>query len=268
MRLILYQSCPRLGEVEANLETVKAVVDQAAFDLLVLPELFATGYYFHCMEQVAQLSEQIPGGPVTHFLIDLAHRKQAFICAGLIERDGDRFYNCAVLAGPEGLVGRYRKLHLFNEEKLWFTPGDAPPQVYDLGLAQVGMIICFDWRYPETARLLALQGAQLLLHPANLVQPYCQDAMVTRCLENRVFAVTANRVGTDAKPDGANITFTGRSQVVDPEGNVVARASNDETAVLTVDIDPRLADDKQVNEYNHLLNDRRPAYYRLLTKEQ
>lgn len=277
MRLALIQGNPQLGAVEANLAAVQAVIAEAAFDLLVLPELFATGYYFHDRGQVRQLSEPVPGGPTTQFLIELATAKEAFICGGLVERDSDRLYNSAVLVGPEGLIACYRKLHLFYEETLWFTPGNGSPEVHDLGVglpgggtprARVGMMVCYDWRFPEVARTLALKGAQVILHPTNLVQPYCQEAMITRCLENGVFAATANRVGTDAKPDGSRLTFTGRSQVVNPQGEVMSQAPVDEETVLIIDIDPAEADDKFVTEHNHLLNDRRPDYYGLVAGKQ
>ncbi|MFB0517161.1 MAG: nitrilase-related carbon-nitrogen hydrolase [Candidatus Neomarinimicrobiota bacterium] len=262
---MVIQSRPELGAVEANLAAVASALDETSFDLLVLPELFATGYFFHDSAQVRQLSEPVPGGPTTRFLTDLASANDAFICAGLVERNGDYLYNTAVLVGPEGLIGSYRKLHLFYEEKFWFTPGNGPLEVYDLGVARVGMMICFDWRYPEVARILALKGAQILLHSANLIQPHCQDAMVTRCLENGIFAATANRIGSDTKPDGSSLAFTGQSQVMNPRGEVLARASCDRVEVLTVDIDPAVADDKLVTEHNHLLNDRRPEYYGPIT---
>jgi predicted amidohydrolase len=286
MRLALIQSSPQLGAVEANLAAVKEVIAEAAFDLLVLPELFATGYYFHDQAQVQDLSEPVPGGPTTQFLIELAAEKEGFICGGLVEQDSDCLYNSAVLVGPEGLIACYRKLHLFYEETLWFTPGNGSLDVYDLGIglpgelavgatprpgtpgARVGMMVCYDWRFPEVARILVLKGAQVLLHPANLVHSYCQDAMITRCLENGVFAVTANRVGTEAKPDGSRLTFTGRSQVVNPQGEVMSQAPVDEEAVLIIDIDPGEADDKFITEHNHLLNDRRPEHYGLVAGKQ
>lgn len=264
MHITIVQNQPRIGVVQANLAAVQSAVEGAAFDVLVLPELFATGYFFHDQAQVRQLGEQVPGGPTTRFLIELAAAKEAFVCGGLIEQEDNCLYNSAVLAGPEGFIGRYRKLHLFYEEKLWFTPGDEPLEVYDLGIARVGMMVCYDWRFPEVARILALKGAQVLLHPTNLVQPYCQDAMITRCLENGVFAVTANRIGSDTKPDGSSLTFTGGSQIVNTRGEVLCRATADEETVLTADVDPGEADDKLVTEYNHLLSDRRPEYYGLV----
>ncbi|UCH61618.1 MAG: acyltransferase [Fidelibacterota bacterium] len=268
MHIAVLQNQPHIGAVDANLAAVQSAVEDVAFDLLVLPELFATGYFFHDQSQVRRLGEQVPDGLTTRFLMELAATKKALVCGGLVEREGDRFYNSAVLVGPEGFIGCYRKLHLFYEEKLWFAPGDRPLEVYDWGTARIGMMVCYDWRFPEVARVLALKGAQVLLHPTNLVQPYCQDAMITRCLENRVFAVTANRVGSDTKPDGSSLTFTGRSQVVSPRGEVLCRTNVDDETVLTVDIDPGEADDKLVTEHNHLLSDRRPEYYDPVTGKQ
>ena len=173
-----------------------------------------------------------------------------------------------MLAGPDGIVATYRKLHLFYEEKRWFTPGDLPLPVVDIGKARVGLMICFDWRFPEVARVLALKGAQVLLHPANLVQEHCQDAMITRCLENRVFAVTANRIGRETKPDGVSLSFTGRSQMVNPRGELLCRAASDKPATLLVDIDPRQADDKLATDRNDIFQDRRPEFYAAMMRER
>ena len=124
------------------------------------------------------------------------------------------------------------------------------------------MMICFDWIFPEIARTLALKGADILCHSTNLVLPFCQDAMVTRCIENRVFALTANRVGTERRA-GSEFTFTGRSQVVDPKGRIHTRAGTEEEGVFVVDIDPSLARDKAVTEANDIFKDRRPELYEL-----
>lgn len=267
MRIAVVQSQPVLGAIDENLAAIQRRIEKSDFDLLLLPELFASGYYFHDIEQVQRLSENIPKGPGAQFLLNLAAQRAAYVCGGLLERENDCFFNTALLAGPDGEIGRYRKLHLFNEEKLWFTPGDRPPVVYDLEPGRVGIMICFDWRFPEVARLLALQGAELLLHPANLVQPYCQDAMVTRCLENGVFAATANRVGEDTKPDGSSMAFTGKSQIVTPQGRILQRASENGVTVLTADIQLSDADIKTVTEYNHLLKDRWPEHYGAITRK-
>ena len=264
MRLVIVQNNPLLGHVTDNLAAVRAALGETHFDLLVLPELFATGYYFNNRDQVEGLSEEIPDGPTIDFLQELAAGRGGFVCGGLVERSGGRLYNSAVLVGPEGIVTTYRKMHLFFEENLWFAPGDRPPAVHDLGFARVGLMICYDWRFPEVARSLALLGAQIMLHPVNLVQPYCQEAMITRCVENGVFAATANRVGIDTKLDGEQLQFTGRSQVIAPDGQRLCSAETDTPQVLSIDIDPAKADDKQITPHNHLLADRRPECYQTL----
>jgi predicted amidohydrolase len=130
------------------------------------------------------------------------------------------------------------------------------------GTVRVGLMICFDWIFPESMRSLVLDGAEVVLHPSNLVKPWCQDAMVTRCLENGAFAVTANRVGQDDRGDGLRLRFTGRSQITAPRGGIVARAAEDGECVRVETIDLADARDKRVTGVNDLLADRRPDAYR------
>ena len=230
-------------------------------DLIVLPELFATGYQFVSQEEVFQLAEPVPDGATTKRLADIAARRGMTIVAGLPERDGGRCFNSAVVVGPKGFIGCYRKTHLFFEETLWFTPGDSGFHVWDIGPAKVGVMICFDWYYPESARTLALQGADIIAHPSNLVLPNCPDSMVTRCLENRVFSVTANRIGSEARGGKDRLTFIGLSEVVSPRGRILHRAPRDIEDLTLVEIDPAEARLKALNDYNDLLRDRRPAFY-------
>jgi predicted amidohydrolase len=117
-------------------------------------------------------------------------------------------------------------------------------------------MVCFDWFFPEAARTLALKGADLIAHPANLVLPYCPEAMRTRCLENRVFAVTCNRVGRER-----GLRYIGQSQIVDPWGKILSRASGTLEASAAVSVDLRLARSKRLNAANDLFSDRRPAVY-------
>jgi len=129
-------------------------------------------------------------------------------------------------------------------------------------------MICFDWIFPEAARTLALLGAQVICHPANLVLPHCQKAMITRSIENRLFIITANRIGTESKPGSEPISFTGRSQIVGPEGTVLARAPRARRMVALVEIDPALALDKRITPENDILLDRRPELYRELCRRK
>jgi predicted amidohydrolase len=207
------------------------------------------------------LSEEIPDGYTTRRLITLARAKRLFIVAGLPERKGTALFNSAILVGPEGFIDVYRKAHLFYEEKLWFSPGNSYLKVWDIGLARIGMMICFDWFFPEVARVLSLKGADIICHPANLVLPHCPNAMVTRCLENRVYAITADRTGFEERGGKERLAFIGTSQVVSPSGEVLCRASQDKEEVKVLDIDPREARKKAVNRHNDLLKDRRIDLY-------
>jgi predicted amidohydrolase len=131
---------------------------------------------------------------------------------------------------------------------------------------KVGMMICFDWFFPEVARVLALEGAQVICHPANLVLPWCQDAMRTRSIENRVFSVTANRIGAEKRGNIA-LTFTGKSQIVTPKGDVLAQASERSESLKVVDVDPAEALDKHVTPNNDLFKDRKVALYKPLLRK-
>lgn len=261
MRVGYLQFDPVFGEVARNLDLVEARLEQAEADLLVLPELCATGYQFVSREEVFRLAEPVPDGETTKRLVDLAARRGMTIVAGLPERAGAHCFNSAVVVGSKGVLGCYRKTHLFFEETLWFTPGDSGFHVWDIGLAKVGVMVCFDWYYPEAARTLALQGADIIAHPSNLVLPHCPDSMVTRCLENRVFSVTANRIGSEARGGKDPLTYIGMSEVVGPRGRILHRAPRESEELTIVEIDPAEARVKALNPYNDLLRDRRPALY-------
>ncbi len=264
MRLALTQTDPHFGKTRQNVSDAVALMATAAADLYVLPELFNTGYNFLSREEVADLSEDDTGFTM-QTMLGFAKRNSCYIAYGYAEKaPGENnevtYYNSSALVGPEGLVGRYRKVHLFYREKLFFAPGNLGFPVFDLPFGKVGMMICFDWMYPESARSLALNGAQLIAHPSNLVLPYCPDGMITRCLENRVFAATADRVGQEFR-DGIDLTYIGTSQLVSNKGRILARCSDDKPEIVVVEIDLAQALNKNLNEYNNLLNDRKSEQY-------
>ncbi len=263
MRAGFYQFDPQFGEAAKNLERVAEKLEQADADLIVLPELFVSGYQFVSAEEALRLAEPVPDGPTVRRLIDIAKRRRMHLVAGLPERSGSRCYNSAVVVGPEGLLGCYRKTHLFYEETQFFTPGDSGFLVWDIGVAKIGVMICFDWYYPEAARTLAMQGADIICHPSNLVLPNCPDSMPVRCLENRVFAVTCNRIGSEARGGKEQLTYIGQSEVVTPTGIIQHRASRDHEELTIMEIDPTQARNKQLNRYNDLLRDRRTSLYKM-----
>jgi len=263
IKLGFLQTQPEFGAVNANLSQAKKLWGDRKADLLVLPELFSTGYQFQSLAEARNLSEPIPDGPTTLFLIDWARDSGITIVAGLAEQEGKTLYNSAVIVGPKGFIGKFRKAHIFDSENNFFQPGDLPFTVFDAGFAKIGIMICFDWRFPETARTLALQGADIIAHPSNLVLPHCPQAMITRCLENRVYVVTSDRVGTEKRAPGEALKFIGQSQVVDPDGTILVRASEDREEAHVVEIDLTKARNKRINGRNDLFADRREDLYRI-----
>jgi predicted amidohydrolase len=262
MRVGFYQFNPRFGRIDENVGRALNRVERAEADLIILPELFSTGYQFVSRREAADLSEEVPSGRTTRRLSELARDRGIWVVAGLAERKGKAVYNSAVLVGPRGYAGTYRKVHLFDEEKKWFRPGNLGFRVFRAGSLRLGIMICFDWIFPESARSLALAGADLIAHPANLVLPYCPDAMVTRCLENHVFAVTANRIGSEKRGGRKRLTYIGQSEIVGPNGRILARAPGNKEMLKILEINPREARKKKLNRYNDLLRDRRGEVYR------
>jgi predicted amidohydrolase len=259
MKVGYVQTSPVFGAKAKNFEQVETLLRGVQADLIVLPELFATSYAFTSRLDVHEFGE-LPGEETTEFLIRLSKSTNAIMVAGFIEVSCEQAYNASMMVDENGILGTYRKIHLFNKEKLWFTPGNKPFKVHEVRDARIGMMICFDWLFPEACRTLALQGADIIAHPANLVLPYCQKAMVTRCLENRVFAVTANRIGTETNAED-EFKFTGSSQITAPDGKVLSSAPGSTTHVDVIDIDVEKARDKWLNEFNNVLDDRRKEYY-------
>ena len=260
MRLGFLQTRPRFGDAEANVSAIENALASTRDAVIVLPELCTTGYVFASRRETAALAEPA-GGPSVQRLRALARRNALVLCFGFAEKDGRRVYNSAATLLPTGRVHVYRKAHLFDREKLCFDPAAARFEPVRAA-TRLGVMICFDWIFPEVCRSLALAGARVILHPSNLVLPYCQNAMVTRAVENRVFTVTCNRVGVEDRA-GVRLRFTGRSRIVDPRGNVLAEAGETETALRIVSIDPRQAEDKHITSRNDLFRDRRPRSYRL-----
>ncbi|RMG24629.1 MAG: acyltransferase, partial [Methanobacteriota archaeon] len=186
LRIGYYQFRPHFGKVQKNLQQVISALQTAEADIIVLPELAFTGYYFQDREEVKHLAEDPYHSSTVETLQALCREKRMHLVTGFAEKAGDKFFNSALLVGPRGIIRVYRKLHLFNEEKHWFDPGDTPLEVDTILDARVGMMICFDWIFPEVTRSLAVLGADIICHPSNLVLSYCQQTMLSRCLENHI----------------------------------------------------------------------------------
>jgi predicted amidohydrolase len=269
MLLAAMQFTPAFGEARRNLRKIADLAAATKADLYVLPELATTGYQFANREEAMALAESLHDGPSIPALRELAAGTGAHYALGLAEREGDVLYNSAVLVGATGVVLHYRKIHLFCDEKDIFAPGNLGFPVADVpGLGvRVGALVCFDWLFPEAARCLALAGAEILLHPSNLVTPYGQQAMVTRSLENGVFTALCNRTGTEARAGRDRLTFTGRSRLISLRGEVLAELGATEEGVCVAEIDPAAARNKAITNGNDILGDRRPECYRPITGE-
>ncbi len=260
MKVGFVQFNPVLGNIDKNLERAEALIKDVSTDVLVFPELFATGYLFRDAAQLSSLAEPAGNGKIFWAMRDWSKRLDALIVGGFPERDGEKIFNSAIAVEPDANFHLYRKLHLFDREKTLFERGDIPLEPFEFRGAKFGLLVCFDWIFPEAYRTLAIRGAQVILHISNLVLPYCQRASFARAIENGIFIVLANRIGEE-KVENISLHFTGGSIIYSPKGEILSRASVDREEVAVVEIYPDDALDKWITERNHLFEDRRPEFY-------
>ncbi len=254
---------PVFGQVDANLKRISHLLSDTAEALIVLPELALTGYFFQDQAEVMAVAEDPCHSDSVDRLVQLCKERNLFLVTGFAEKKGDVCYNSSLLLGRQGIIGCYRKLHLFNTEKKCFKNGTEPPEVYTLQGVRIGMMICFDWIFPEMARTLALKGADIVAQPSNLVIPgHCQRAMITRSVENRVYSITANRYGREYRPHGT-ACFTGASQMVTPNGSVLKRSGAVGDDLFTAEVDVQQSRNKHITDVNDILEDRRPEAYEM-----
>ena len=270
VRVACIQMEPRVGDREANIADSLARIDAAATAgarLIVLPELCSSGYVFETRDEAFQLAEAIPGGPACMAWADAARRHGCHIVAGIAERAGNKLFNSAVLIGPQGHVGTFRKMHLWAAENLFFEPGDLGFPVFATPLGRIGMLICYDGWFPEAYRLCALQGADIICIPTNWVpipgQDPAQPAManvlaMAAAHVNSLFIAAADRVGSERGQP-----FLGRSLIVSHTGWPAAGpASESEPETIVADLNLSEARRKRNwNDFNQILRDRRVDAY-------
>jgi predicted amidohydrolase len=264
LKIGFIQFAPVLGDLKTTIRKIDGLIDQSkTTDILVLPELCNSGYNFTSFEEAWETSEKIENSIFINYLTSKCKKFNLHIVSGFNERDNNNLYNSAILIGPKGYIGKYRKLHLFMNEKDYFKPGNIGLPVFDIGLCKIGMLVCFDWIFPEVWRIVALKGAEIICHPSNLVLPgLAQKAVPIHALTNRIFTITANRIGTEG-----DLSFTGLSTIANPHGDIVFQASQTEQETVIKDIDIRVARDKIITKKNDLFSDRRPEEYTLLTEK-
>jgi predicted amidohydrolase len=259
MRVGYIQTSPIFGDKNANFKQVKSLIGTEIADIIVLPELFATGYTFISKEEAFKFSERCDEDTYA-FMHEISKQTKAVIVGGFIEKEQNKIFNSAMIVSPNGFEGTYRKLHLYYKEKLWFSPGNHQLSIIEINNVKLGVMICFDWIFPEVARTLAIKGADIIAHPSNLVLPYCQKAMITRCLENRVYAITANRIGEENRGNDY-FMFTGNSQITAYNGEVISSAPVNKVFADFVNIDIIQARNKKLNDLNDIFKDRRQELY-------
>lgn len=260
------QNNPEFGAVEKNLDAVRNLLFGAGTlraDLVVLPELFATGYQFVSPSEVSDLAEDERTGPTFRFLSEISRESGAVVVGGLPIRRKDGISNGALVVSESILLASYDKIHLFEEERDFFIEGNVPPPVISTPFGPLGIMICFDWLFPEALRSLALSGALVIAHPSNWVLPFGPQGMILRSVENRVFTVTANRVGREERGGNAPLTYIGQSQVIGPKGTVLGRANDTQPELLSVMISPEEALSKRAVRKSDFFEQRRPGLYRL-----
>jgi predicted amidohydrolase len=268
LRIACAQIAPRVGEVNYNRQLCNAAIIDAAqqgAELVVLPELAQSGYAFHDRDEALKSAEGLYDETVLGWF-ELARQYDIIVVGGLCERlSANEVANSAVLVDPRGWLTCYRKTHLWDREKLIFTPGDQPPPIARTAKGRIGLMICYDLEIPEWVRLAALGGVQLLCAPANwpdLGRPEGErPAEIVRvqaaAAVNRMFIAACDRHGYER-----GIDWVGGSSIVDADGFPLAGASSlPEAQLLLADIDLAEADDKWISDYNHVLQDRRPEFY-------
>jgi N-carbamoylputrescine amidase len=270
IKIACIQMQPAIGNVEANVAHSIALIDRAVglgARLVVLPELCNSGYMFQSREEAFAASEPVPAGPTVRAWSETAARHKLHLVAGICERDGAKLFNSAVLIGPAGYIGTFRKVHLWNEENLYFEPGDLGFPVFHTAIGRIGMAICYDGWFPETYRLCALQGADIVCVPTNWVpipgQAEGREAManilaMAAAHSNSIYIACADRVGTERGQP-----FEGQSLIVGYTGWPVAGpASRDREEILVAEValgEARRA--RNWNAFNQVLRDRRSDLY-------
>jgi len=270
VRVACIQMEPRFGETAKNVAHSLTLIEKAAdagAQLLVLPELANTGYVFETRAEALSLAEPVPGGPTTEAWVKIAARRNLHIVAGITEREGTALYNSAVVIGPQGYIGTYRKMHLWGAENLFFEPGNNGFPVFNTAIGRIGVAICYDGWFPETYRLQALQGADIVCVPTNWVpipgQQEGREAMATvlsmaAAHTNSMYIACADRIGTERGQP-----FEGQSVIVSYTGWPVAGPASragEETVIAEIDLGAA-REKRNWNAFNQVLRDRRTDVY-------
>jgi len=262
-----------LGKVEANRRKIVSRIREAAqtgAQLVIFPECALTGYCFDSLQEAMPFAEPLDGFSAQHVALACAQTGVHAI-VGFIEKDASRYFNAAMVIGPAGVVGGYRKVHLpFLGVDRFLTRGDQSFRVLDLPIGKIGVNICYDASFPEAARSLKLLGAELIALPTNWPPGAWRTAeyvINARANENHVNFVAVNRVGVERGWE-----FIGRSKAVDFNGDTLVEAGKNAEEICLADLDLSAANNNRIvnvaGSYElDRMADRRPEFYSLLSKE-
>lgn len=234
----LIQLTSAVGELEANLAKSEALIRRVAdeADVVCLPELFNVGYDLDSLgDRFDEFAERVPHGPTCNSLVALADSLEVAVIAGLVEKyDGNLFDSVVLIEPQKGVVGTYRKTHLYPAEEQFFEAGDALP-VFELQGTQLGVAVCFEAAFPPIFSTLVGKGASVIFNPSAVPVGfgYLQDLRTrARAQDNQTYVVAVNRVGSEG-----NVKYCGRSQVANPRGEVIALCTSDEEQAVVVELD-------------------------------
>lgn len=264
MKLSVFQFSPIFGNKAENIAKMTSIVEKSTSDLIIFPELCTTGYFFLNFDETKSFSETIDGDTADHFK-KLSKRLNKIIIYGFPEiDDSGKTYNSAITIFPDGKCFIYRKTHLFYKEFLAFQPGNTGFNCfYSESLdINIGVMICYDWRFPEAARTLALKGADIIACPSNLITDVWHISMPSRALENKVYLAVANRTGEEIR-DNEKVIFKGQSAIWGYNGDLMVKADNVSEIELIVDIFPEKTRKKSFNDFNDIFLDRKPEFYKI-----
>jgi predicted amidohydrolase len=261
-----------LADASRNLKAMQEKLREATSagaQLTVFPECTTTGYCFESLNEAVEVAQPLMGENfqcVHQMCVEL----DTMVVFGFLELVEEGVYNTVAMVGPSGLIASYRKIHLpFLGVDRFTLPGDRPFTVVDTAIARIGLNICYDSSFPEAARALAIEGADLIALPTNwpptsgLAAEFIPNA---RALENHVYFMAINRIGSER-----GIDFVGKSKICDPTGRSLAFANHAREEILFAEIDPQFARQKHlvnipgVHEVDRL-RDRRPEFYGPLSK--
>ncbi|MBP9802993.1 MAG: acyltransferase [Candidatus Pacebacteria bacterium] len=255
MKIGFLQYAPITGDKKANLNKIKNLLRGVEADLIVLPEMGMTGYTTETREDLINASESINGNLISELTL-VAKEHDLCLIVGFPENIEDNIYNTSVAIGPEGVIAKQQKAHLFMEENGCFEMGTTKPSLFNWKGFNIGIGVCYDYMFPEFWRKIALEGADLFCNTANFVFDYGFKIMQARSIENGVFSITVNRTGEEW-----GIKYKGGSEIVDNRGNVLVKANDSEEKAYVVEVDLANSRDKQWNRLNNLFKDRREDLY-------